>query len=302
MNLRELQDRYDTQEKCLAFIEKCRWPNGVRCVTCGCARISRITSSSKKQTVRYLFECMESSCKQQFTATSGTVMHDTHLPLQTWLMAIALVTQAKKGMSAIQLQRHLGLGSYKTAWHLCHRIREAMGGGGSPLSGIVEVDETYIGGKLRGRKRLADSKQIVVGLRQRGGDLKLIHTQRFNTQIAHDITFEHISPDVEKIMTDDSSIYNFNLTKFQGKHRTINHSLGKYVRGNIYTNTVESAFSLLKRGIIGNYHQVSAKHLHRYLSEFEFRFNNRKNPAAFALTVGRVAESGKRLPMQKLVS
>ena len=137
---------FPDEKHCVDYMETMRWPEGVRCLTCGCDSISKFTSSSKKQTVRYLYQCLEPTCKQQFTVTSGTILHDSHLPLRTWFLAVALVCNAKKGLSAMQMQRDLGIKSYRTAWYLNHRIRKAMEEGVSLFSGVVEADETYVGG------------------------------------------------------------------------------------------------------------------------------------------------------------
>lgn len=302
MNLLSINKDFSTDDECIAFLEAQRWPDGIRCVTCGNDKVFRVTSSSKKQKLRKLYECAEPTCKQQFTVTSGTIMHDTRLPLKTWFMAIALITGAKKGISAKQVQRHLGLGSYKTAWHLNHRIREAMVETGAKMTGTVEVDETYIGGKLlgQGRRNRLKNKEIVVGIRQRGGNIKLAHVQDTKTETLYDLVAANVSRDVDMIVTDENVSYQFGLTQFEGKHRTIKHKDGVYVRGNVHTNTIESAFSLLKRGIVGNFHQVSGKHLHRYLNEFEFRFNNRENKRLFEKTLQSITR-GKALPFAKLV-
>jgi hypothetical protein len=307
VNLRDLESRFSTPEKCLLFIELQRWPQGVRCVTCGSDKVYRVKSKSKKQVVRYLYECAEKTCQQQFTATSGTIMHDSHLSLKTWLMAITLITQAKKGMSAMQVQRTLGIGSYKTAWHLCHRIREAMKTNISPLGGIIEIDETYLGGKKKNRGVFEGlrSKTAVIGLIQRNGQIRLkaVGKPRVDKIDAWHFIRQHVSrAQTQMICTDEAVIYPYCLKEFKIKHQYVNHSAKEYVRyGVIHTNSIEGAFGLLKRGIIGNFHQVSVKHLHRYLSEFEWRWNYKKNPAMFHTAVTNAA-NGKPLPLRKLLA
>ena len=308
MNLLELENRFSTPEKCLRFLELQRWPNGIRCITCGSDKVYRVKSSSKKQLVRFLFECAEKTCQQQFTATSGTIMHDSHLPLKTWLMAITLITQAKKGMSAAQVQRTLGIGSYKTAWHLCHRIREAMKTNIAPLGGILEVDETYIGGKKRGEGIFAakNNKVAVMGLVQRKtGQIRLhaVGKSSVSKMDAWHFIRQHVSrAQTEMICTDESVIYPYCLKEFKIKHQSVNHRAKEYVRyGVVHTNSIEGAFGLLKRGIIGNFHQVSLKHLHRYLSEFEWRWNARTNPQMFNDAVTNLM-NGKRLMLKALLS
>src|SRR6266567_7089340 len=145
MRLIDISTAFSSDEKCLTYLENKRWPNGVRCTTCGADKISKITRKSKTKNKRaQLYQCLEPSCKSQFSATNGTIFHDSHLPLSKWFTAIALLVDAKKSMSALQLQRHLGV-NYRTAWYLAHRIREAMiDGDGPKMTGVVEVDETYI--------------------------------------------------------------------------------------------------------------------------------------------------------------
>ena len=302
MNLIDISKAFCTEEKCLQYFEEMRWPDGVRCPTCGCDRVSKFTRTSKTKNKRAtLYQCLEPSCKQQFSATTGTIMHDSHLPLAKWFMAIALIVDAKKGMSALQLSRHLRC-NYRTAWYLSHRIREAMTEkDGLKLTGTVEIDETYIGGKQRGHKNKKKNKDVVLGIRQRGGDLRLIQVKDNKTGTLYEAIAQHVDRKVENIMTDDASWYNFKLTQFQkAKHGRIRHSRGEYVRGNVHTNTVESAFSLLKRGVVGTYHQLSIKHLQRYLNEFGYRFNRREDADKFEQTVGRLA-GVKPMPYAKLV-
>jgi transposase-like protein len=179
MNLIDVTQQFATDEQCLAYLEAMRWPDGVRCPTCGNNRISRIERKSDTKNVRKsLYQCLEPTCKQQFSATSGTIFNDSHLPLHKWFMALAIVVDAKKGISAKQLQEHLGIGSYRTAWYMAHRIRKAMVEGfPTELSGVVEVDETYIGGKAkrRGIRKPKPPKDMVIGMRERGGRVRFFH-------------------------------------------------------------------------------------------------------------------------------
>jgi hypothetical protein len=298
MNIREAYAKFATDEQCLQYLKEMRWPDGVvRCPLCGgqdVKRVERKATSKNKRAWFYL--CLEKTCHNQFSPTSGTIFHDTHLPLIVWFQAVALILNAKKGISAKQLQRDLGIGGYKTAWYLNHRIREAMAEGDIPqLGGIVEIDETYIGGKtIRKKNRdVLKPKDAVVGMVERGGRVRFLHVGKGSVrgQQIRPIIETHVSPDVERIMTDDNTIYNYGIPEDQAhKHETVVHSMREYVRGDVYTNTVESAFSLLKRGIIGSFHKVSIKHLHRYLAEFEYRFNRRDGKTdAFAETVRRLS-------------
>lgn len=308
MNLIDVTRTFQTEDDALQFLEQMRWPDGIRCPTCGCNRISKITrkSASKNKRTR-VYQCLEKTCKQQFSPTRGTIFGDSHIPVKTWFMAIAFILDAKKGMSAMQLQRHLGLKSYESAWYLAHRIRKAMESDGGLLSGVVEIDETYIGGKTIRRKDRGKyrSKDAVVGMIERGGRLRFEHIGKGSAtaKAITSVVEANISPDVERIMTDQSAIYPFGLPPEQKtKHFTVDHSR-EYVRfgTDIHTNTIESAFSLLKRGIVGSFHKVSIKHLHRYLSEFEMRFNERENAEKFELLVGRMCQTAT-MPYQKLIA
>jgi transposase-like protein len=232
------------------------------------------------ETDKQLFYCKD--CDYQFTVTTGTVFNDTHLPLFKWFAATMLLCEAKKGMSACQVQRTLGM-SYKTAWYLCHRIRHAMTQTDKPmLDGIVELDATYVGGWNKGKGRVArmDNKEVVLGIRKRNGDLRFFHAADAKSGTLAQFIRENVSEDVDVIMTDDATANPVAIKKAGVKnHKTIRHNSGVYVMGDVHTNTVESAFSLLKRGIMGTWHRISAKHL------AEFRFNRRKRPDLFLDTL-----------------
>ena len=301
MNLIDVTRELGTEQDCFAFLERQRWPDGVRCAVCGCDRISRIERKSKSKNLRKnLYQCLEPTCKQQFSVTSGTIFHNSRIPLTKWFMAIHMLMDAKKSISALQLQRHLGISSYQTVWHMAHRIRKAMVGNESAnLTGIVEMDESYIGGTKRGRKYQGrrDHKACVVGIKQRGGDLRLIHAPDAKIETLARYLKLHVSSDVEAIMTDELPAYPKAL-EISGhdpdKHYTVNHSARIWAEGEITTNGIESAFSLFKRGIVGSFHHISAKHLHRYLNEFSHRFNRRKMPTRFNDLVSR---SGQTSPL-----
>jgi len=284
MTLPEVNTLYSTDDRCRELLERLRWPEGVMCPRCKDTRVSRL-----KEYARY--ECV--GCEYQFTATSGTIFHDSHLPLPLWFIAVLLLCEAKKGMSALQLKRTMWgqhKGSYKTAWYLCHRIRAAMKEVEAPmLHGTVEMDETYVGGKQRGvGSGWRKDKEVVIGIRQRNGDLRFFHADDAKSGTLAQYIKENVSADVEVMVTDDHSAYPFAMDKSgigRERHKTINHSSGHYVNGNIHTNTVESAFSLLKRGIIGSWHKISAKHLESFLNEMTFRFNRRKRSDLFIDTL-----------------
>ena len=291
MALLDMLKAFSTDEKCREVLTKLRWPEGVECPRCKERRASWL--KARKQ-----FEC--GPCGYQFSVTTGTVFNDTHLPLEKWFAATYLLCESKKGMSACQVQRTLGMG-YKTAWYLCHRIRSAMvESQRTMLDGIIEIDETYVGGKPR-RGLPRQEKQVVIGIRKRGGDLRLIRVNRATSEEIKRVVAENVSEDVEVIVTDESQIYPWAFNANQRKlHKTINHSR-EYVNGDIHTNTVESAFSLFKRGIIGTWHKMSVKHLPAYLEEMVFRFNRRKSSDLFVDTLRHMI-TAPTLTFQKLTA
>jgi len=237
---------------------------------------------------------------------TGTVFNDSHLPLEKWFAATYLLTEAKKGMSACQVQRTVGM-SYKTAWYLCHRIRSAMVEADRPmLDGKIEMDETYIGGVRRGGGRGPHSseKEIVVGIRKGSGELRLFHVKNTQSKTLAKYIKENISEDVDVIMTDDWAGYPKAMVEagiHKKQHKTVNHSGHIYVVGDIHTNTVENAFSLFKRGIMGTWHKMSAKHLPAYLEAMTFRFNRRKNSNLFLDTLRHMV-TAPVLTFQKLTA
>ena len=279
MTLLDVNRLYSTDDRCRELLKRLRWPYGVECLRCKSKNVFEVAD--------FKYECAE--CHYQFTVTARTIFHDTHLPLGTWFLAILLIVEARKGISANQLKRTLGI-AYKTAWYLCHRIRHAMNEASTqePPGGTVEMDETYVGSPHFGiRGRGAKGKKIVIGIRQRGGDLRFFHAEDVKSGTLAKYVHENISADVEVIMTDDFSAYPKAVRGV--RHETVTHSAGEYVRYEnnvcISTNTVESAFSLLKRGIVGTWHRISAKHLAAYLNEMTFRFNRRKNSDLFIDTL-----------------
>ena len=284
MNLCEVLLKFGDDAKCRSYLEALRWPDKVTCPNCLSDKISRILARNQ-------YDC--DSCRYQFSVTAGTIFHDSHLPLMKWFATVYLMCESRKGISANQIKRMMGI-SYKTAWYLCHRIRAAMKAiNAEPLSGTVEMDETYIGGKQRGvgQRAAKRAKQVVIGIRQRNGDLRFFHAEDAKTGTLAKYIKENISTDVDVIVTDELPAYHKALGELDAKHETVCHSAGEYVRGEVYTNTVESAFSLLNRGIIGSWHKLSAKHLAAYLDEMCFRFNNRKNSFLFRDTLLQMLKS-----------
>jgi transposase-like protein len=281
-------EQYSTDETCREALMHLRWPHGVRCPRCAHEKVTPVKG-------RKVFDC--NSCHYQFSVTVGTIFNDSHLALTKWFLITYLMCESKKGLSAAQVYRMLGKKSYKTAWYLCHRIRAAMQEvQQAPLTGTVEMDETYVGGRhhgagIRGR---GAQKEVVIGIKQRGGELRFFHAADVKAGTLAKYIKENISEDVDVITTDDFSSYPFAMDRAghsRHKHKTIKHSSGVYVDGDITTNGIESAFSLLKRGILGTWHKISAKHLEAYLDEMTFRFNNRNNPYLFRDTMMKLIES-----------
>jgi len=293
MDLPKLVNRFHSEDKCRAYLEELRWPDGVECPRCQSKKISRLIE--RKQ-----YEC--SDCRYQFSVTAGTIMHDSHLSLWKWFLAIYLVTESKKGISAKQLQRMLDV-SYKTAWYLCHRIRDAMGDDEQlPLKGIVEADETWHGGKRRGTGAgpyNAGNKKVIIGAVERGGEVRLRMAAGRDRGTLHRFLNEVVDDKAEAIYTDDWVGY-VGIADEDTFHMTVNHAHKEWVRGDVHSNTIENVWSLFKRSVIGSYHQVSVKHLPKYLDELEWRYNNRTNPFLFRDTV-RALTQADALTMKKLV-
>jgi transposase-like protein len=289
------------------FMEAQRWGDTPACPRCGATDVYAMRGSDGKRSKRYLWRCR--GCSQQYTVRIGTVFEDSRIPLRHWCYAFWAACASKKGVSALQIKRMTGL-SYKSALFMMHRIRFAMSdNAGAPLNGIVEVDETYVGGKPRkgqpvarapfGQRRkgpgldFKDRKTPVVAMVQRGGEVRAVVPQHVTAANLRQIMRQHIAM-TARIMTDESPPY-VTLGKEYASHERVNHSVGEYARGHVTTNTVEGFFALLKRGLVGTFHCVSRKHLHRYVSEFAFRYNQRGvDDGARTLAAIRGAE-GKRL-------
>ncbi|MGA2876519.1 MAG: IS1595 family transposase [Nitrososphaerales archaeon] len=277
MNLLSIAKNFATEDQAIEHLIRQRWPDGIRCVKCDSDRISRITSTGKTGKIRRVLECM--ACRNQFTATSGTLFHDSHLPLQKWFMAMALMCEAKKGVSALQISRHIGV-THKTAWYLCHRIRKAMEEiNAGPLGGqgqIVEIDEAFLGGRTPSRKtskEKRDAKVKIVGLAERGGRVRLQRVENFKAESLRPVIAENLSPDASQVVTDGAAQYSFIIPK--KKHVATNHAEELATKGEVSMKTVEGAFSLFKRGVVGSYHRLSKDHLDSYLQEFCWRYNRR---------------------------
>lgn len=288
------------------YLESVRWPNGPICPHCGSVSEDHYTMHGKAQRDG-LYKCKD--CREQFTVTIGTVFERSKIPLNKWVMLAELMCSSKKGISSKQVERMLGV-TYKTAWFMTHRMREAMtpkGGTTGKLgggSGIIEADETFIG-KKKGAKsaRGWGHKNAVFSLVEREGNVRSFHVLDVTASTLKPILMAQV--DLQStVYTDDFSAYKkAKLKRDFGDHQTVNHSAKEYVRGNVHTNTIEGYFSIFKRGMYGTYQHVSSHHLHRYTSEFDFRYNHREKlgysdseRAAVALK----GISGKRLTYRRI--
>lgn len=267
------------------FVEARVWPNGPVCPHCG--GVERISPMKGKSTRIGTYKCYQ--CRKPFTVKIGTVFESSHVPLHLWLQAMFLMASSKKGVSSNQLHRTLGV-TLKTAWFMSHRLREAMRDGSlSPMGGngkIVEADETYFGNVAKDKRRTvttsgrpftksgkASNKRAVLSLVERGGKVRSFHLAQANIQNVQGIVRANIDQEA-RLFTDESRLYGREKGHF-AEHSTVRHTAGEYVRGEVHTNTVENVFSVFKRGMKGVYQHCAEKHLHRYLAEFDFRYNAR---------------------------
>ncbi len=272
MNINITDPIFHDEAKATLHITESRWPDGVDCPHCGSGRV--IMMGGKTQAGYWL--CND--CRDKFTARTGTVMERSHVPLHKWLLATHLMAASKKGMSAKQMERMLGV-TYKTAWFLCHRIREAMHGANDtgPLGGpgkIVEADEAFVGGKKN--RRLSGKvapKKKVVSLVERGGRARSFHVANIHANNVRAALVTNIDR-ASTLMTDDARIY-WEVGKEFAKHDHLLHASRQFAKGDSHSNTVENFFSILKRGVIGTYHHWSKAHMHRYLAEFDMRYSTK---------------------------
>jgi len=301
---------FNNENAAREFLENERWPDGAFCPHCG--SVENIKKLEGKSHRAGLHQCNE--CRQHFTVTVGTLFEGSHVPLHKWLLAMHLLSSSKKGMSSHQLHRMLGV-TYKTAWFMSHRIREAMAPSNpSPLGGegkTVEADETYVGGKEKNKHakdrlhqgRGAVGKQAVFSLVERGGKVRSTHVKSVNSATLGSVMRQQLDS-ATHLMTDEARTY-IPLGKEYAAHETVNHGIGEYVRGGAHTNTIEGYFSIFKRGMGGVYQHCSEQHLKRYLAEFDFRYNNREGLGindADRTTMMIKGIEGKRLTYRRINS
>jgi transposase-like protein len=285
----QFERMFPDEEACKNYLFARRWPDGVKCPRCG------KSETVYKIALPWKWECWNVECASghayRFSLIAGTIFQDTKYPLRTWFWVLFMIVTSKKGISALQIHRTIESGSYKTAFYMCHRLRAAMN---DPefrqLMGIVEIDETYIGGKEGNRhwnKKVGGSgtygKIPVIGAISRKGNVVCKMIENTDTETLTRFVRKTVGDKVDLVATDEHSGYRY--LKWTMPHEVVKHSKGEYVRGEVHTNNMESFWSLLKRGVVGTYHNVSKKYLPLYLAEFSFRFNNRHEPDIFGKAI-----------------
>ena len=306
---------FTDKEQARLHLESTRWPEGAVCPHCQSKNVRELNGKSHRAGLR---QCNEKECRQQFTVTVGTVFERSKVPLNKWLLATHLMTSSKKGMSAHQIHRMLGV-TYKTAWFMCHRIREAMVDDNPPPLGgkdkAVEADETYYGNKVGLKKKRAakrtstkgtkggfggtSNKYTVVSLVERGGNVRSFHVDKASKSSVREILVRNVNRQSD-LMTDESRLYTETGAEFN-RHHTVNHRRGEYVRGKAYTNTLEGYYSIFKRGMVGTYQHCSETHLQRYVTEFDFRYNGRNLNDNERRDAALKGIEGKRLTYRRTV-
>jgi transposase-like protein len=296
MNIDLTNPIFHDEAKATAHMEADRWPNGVWCVDCGSDNVHKMAGKTQAG----MFLCND--CRLKFTVRTGTVFERSHIPLHKWLLGLHITASSKKDVSALQLQRMLGLGSYRTAWFMAMRLREAMAPARpEPIGGsgkIVESDETLIGGKAKNRAfaKHAPKKAHVMTLVERDGESRSFHVANITSTTLREKMVTTVDRR-SKLMTDELGSYAPIGKEFAG-HESVNHSADEYVRGDAHVNTAEARFSLMKRAVFGAHHSVSEAHLHRYLVEWDFKWNTRKMKDGERAALALKGAEGKRLTYQ----
>jgi hypothetical protein len=289
LTIAQFETMFPDEAACCAYLVGRRWPQGVRCPRCG-AEVNRQVS-----TMPFHWQCKECAPETtyRFSHIAGTIFENTNKPLRDWFRVIHMMLTSKKGMSALQIYRMMGFGSYKTAWYMCHRVRAAVADQDfDKLGGIVEVDETFIGGKVKNRHKndrdgtpvpTGSGKAIVVGAVSRKGNVVARVIQNVKRSTLEGFVREAVSDRVSVLVTDHWVGYKHLGKKFP--HAVIDHASGAYVVGAIHTNTIEGFWSLIKREAVGTFHKINKKYLPLYVPEFQFRYNNRENADIFGTAI-----------------
>jgi transposase-like protein len=278
MTIRQFETTFTDEEACRAYLIARRWPEGVKCPRCDNPKVYGLKSG-------FHWQCeMCAADGYRFSHLAGTIFENTNKPLREWFRVVHCMLTSKKGVSALEIQRVMGFGSYRTAWSMCHKIRTALIEPETKLGGIVEVDETFIGGKDKNKHlgKRGKPKVPVIGAVQRKGNVIARVLRAISREDAESFVREVVSDKVSLLATDQSRVYG-GLGDYP--HQTVDHTARRYVVGAVHTNTIEGFWSIFKRGIVGSFHKVSAKYMPLYVAEFQFRYNNRFNDDIFGTAI-----------------
>jgi transposase-like protein len=288
MTAAQFDAAFPDEDACKAYLVARRWPDGVHCPRCGNPKVYDLKSR------QWHWQCEQCAPDgYRFSHIAGTIFENTNKPLRDWFKVAHLMLASKKGMSALQIMRYMGFGSYKTAWLMCHKIRTALVENIDKLGGIVEVDESFIGGKDKNkhwdkkdrlpREHRLSTKTPVIGAVSRKGNVVARVLEHVTGEAAQSFVREMVSDKVSLLATDESRVYQ-GLTEYN--HQTVDHHRRQYVIGAVHTNTIEGFWSIFKRGVVGTFHKMSAKYMPLYVAEFQFRYNNRFNADIFGTAIG----------------